>query len=212
MCIDYRRGQQQRWNKKEYELRKYHQLREAEVESSRQYFTERMAQFGRKLLNVREHPTFCSEVLVCAPFQETNIRVFEDCRFEVPGSNERLPPLRAIEAHEGITLCYIGISGQHDRSERPLQYVANKLYNGYKTKARQDGWQCHYLFDLVDPNFDERRYNMAWAERHLQLFVKQRSDVNVVWDYDEPAPIYGENRSGLPDHGFIGLYVCLKFA
>ena len=56
---------------------------------------------------------------------------------------------------------------------------------------------------------------MQWGERKVQLLFESLSEefqnLECVWLHTEPAPLYGENLGGLPDTGFIGLYLCLRF-
>lgn len=183
------------------------------VEESRRYFLNKVALYGLNYLNVRETTTFCTNVLSLAPLRQANIRIYEDCKFKVPGTEERLSPLAAIQTHarEGDIRCYVGISGAADRMNRPLQALANKYYGGSKLRALADGWQVHYLLDFLDPEFNNRRYNIAWAEHLLQVRMENHLNVVTTWNWIEPAPLFGENRSKIPNHGAIGLYICLKF-
>jgi len=70
------------------------------------------------------------------------------------------------------------------------------------------------LLSITDGNFDDRRYNAAWAEHFLQAFMESgplSQKIDVEWNCLEPSPLYGENRSSIRDNGRINVYLCLKF-
>jgi hypothetical protein len=158
---------------------------------------------------------FCRIVLGLAKSHHPNVKIYGNCRFKIPGSPVRWTPLEAIEKYNGDIQVYVGISANERRNLRPLQQVAIDYYRGSKEKAIEDGWQVHYLMDVLDEEFKARRFNMAWAERKMQLFFKEMEKENghvvVHWSFTEPVPKWKENRCSIADTGFIGMYLCLKF-
>jgi hypothetical protein len=172
-----------------------------------------MRRNGTQFLNVdaEDTNTFCNKVLSLGSFPHVNMRINDTATFHVPLKFRKLPPLQAIQAYRGRVKCYVGISAQIPRNARPLTQVAKYFYGGSKTRATEDGWQRHYLLDVLDADFDTRRYNGGWAERKLIIFMRTLPNVEVVNESDEPEPIFGENRCNLPDNSFIGLYLCLQF-
>jgi hypothetical protein len=70
--------------------------------------------------------------------------------------------------------------------------------------------------DVLDESFDSRRFNMGWAEHKMQYFfnemAKKDQRIKVHWEsIQAPPKKLGENQSNLPDSGYIGMYICLKF-
>lgn len=64
-----------------------------------------------------------------------------------------------------------------------------------------DGWRCHVLWTFSDTDSIQRRYT-AWAEHHTQGWFMHgplAAKFDCVWDWQEPRPLHGENRSN-SDH------------
>jgi hypothetical protein len=199
----------------EWYNRRYHRLRAEDIAASQRHAAEQMRRHGPQFLNVgaQDGDAFCNKVLSLdlENLPHANLKLYDTAKFHVPNTNQELPPLQAIKAYKGLVKCYVGVSAQLPRKARPLMQVAKYLYGGSKQLAIEDGWEWHYLLDVIDQDFEIRLYNAGWAERKLHLFMRTLPNVRVVWRNDEPAPIFGENSCAIPDNGFIGLYFCLQF-
>lgn len=198
--------------------KKYENFRESEVEASKLHHAQMMQAGIAGALNFAtvDRATFCRDVLNLSQPNLVNLKIYQDCVFAVPQSSTPLSTMAAIEAYDGPVHVYVGISGQLDRNNRPLQYIAKKFYGGLKQAAEAQGWQHHYVMDVMDKDFYQRRFNMQYAERNMQMFFHDMKTtnqrINTHWSEIEPAPLKNENLAGVGDNElYIGMYICLLF-
>jgi hypothetical protein len=155
---------------------------------------------------------FCRELLSLKDTGHANVVVNSKSLITVDG--EIYTPLQLIDGkspHEKV-LVYAGITSQVDTTRRPGEYIQLKFGYNSREEMLADGWII--VPDVVsfpEPDFLSRRYTTAWTERLVQLCIEDVGDwVKVQWPSAEPAPVMGENRSGLTDNGMNSLYLCFK--
>lgn len=203
----------------------YARNRAALEEKSREWHARQIATHGtaaaRPLaVGLLENPYegFVEPCLQLQQFPHYNVQVNNDCVFDQYQDGTALPrpsvsPYDAFQRHQGRIQVYFGISGQPDEN-RVGEYIMDKYFYPQKRDVAANGWRCHVLWTFSESDFVERRYNAAWAERHMQgwfMYGPLAAKFDCEWKSHEPRPLHGENRANISDGGRIIGYVCVRF-
>lgn len=52
------------------------------------------------------------------------------------------------------------------------QQMSHNHCNGSMQAAIADRWEFHFMLDLLDRDFEDRRFNVGWTEHKCQMFLE----------------------------------------
>jgi hypothetical protein len=125
-------------NYKECVRRSYEAKRQKQVDAAKEHFTKMIADGYSGYLSIADEnrESFCTKVLSLTESTHANIKIHDDCLFNLPGQSQQWTPLEAIQRFEGNVHVYIGITAMVVRNHRPLLHVGQKLYEKSKKNVR----------------------------------------------------------------------------